>query len=448
MHKTLYYRFLKLLVLALLASSLFFFLLNRGGSVLLQSYFTKTDYMERENQKRVETFKSFVKKRNLSSADTDKLSRWVERQSVVWMQIYRDHILLYDSQFPYMASNPKYHVEGRFYEWDSYETVDFKDGPAQVFLTGMYTYQFYNCALLVEFFLSFLLFIGIIMAGIRKTMKYIRKLSGEIGILEGGNLDYRITVRGDDELAVLARGLDNMRESIRNQIGQEADLIRLNKAMITSLSHDLRTPLTALLIYTEIIKNEVDDGNQQLKRWVYKIDDKAHQIKDMADCILEYTLKKKTSDPADVREESFRSAFYDALSETCICLTQKGFEVRAALSWEDKKVCIDPKYVNRILDNISSNIIKYASPKSPVRITSFCQDDCCGFLFENEKQKDISQVESTGIGVCNIREMMEEMGGSCQVEDGDEVYRIRVIFTLAKDKSTDRKYVDANVLSP
>lgn len=63
------------------------------------------------------------------------------------MQIYRDHILLYDSQFPYMEANPEYHVKGQFYEWESYKTINFQDGPALVFLTGMYTYQFFQlCA--------------------------------------------------------------------------------------------------------------------------------------------------------------------------------------------------------------------------------------------------------------------------------------------------------------
>ena len=67
-------------------------------------------------------------------------------------------------------------------------------------------------------------------------MKYIRTLSAEIGILEGGNLDYRITVTGSDEMAVLAKGLDSMRESIRDKISQESELIRLNQSMITGLS--------------------------------------------------------------------------------------------------------------------------------------------------------------------------------------------------------------------
>ncbi|WP_347134469.1 HAMP domain-containing sensor histidine kinase, partial [[Clostridium] symbiosum] len=350
-------------------------------------------------------------------------------QEVVWMQMYRDHILLYDSQFPYMKANPEYHVTGQFYEWNGYEMIDFQDGEALVFLTGMYTYQFFNYALIVEFLLSFLLFTGIIMAGIRSTMKYIRTLSAEIGILEGGNLDYRITVTGSDEMAVLAKGLDSMRESIRDKISQEAELIRLNQSMITGLSHDLRTPLTALLIYTEILKNEIDADRKQMQKWVLKIDEKAHQIKDMADCILKYSLLNKAAGPTALRQEPFRSVFYDSLSELCVCLEQKGFEVRPSLAWEDREICADSKYITRILDNICSNIIKYASCGDPIRIESFYQTDGCGLVFENKKSANQTQAESTGIGVRNIREMMEEMGGCCEAEETSEDYRIRL--TLA-----------------
>lgn len=426
---SIYCRFLKLLALALVTASLFFFLINRGGAILLQSYFTKTNYMERENLRRVEAFREYVKKNRLATTDSDKLTDWVNHQSVVWMQIYRDHILLYDSQFPYMKANPEFHVKGKFYEWEAYRVIDFQDGPAQVFLTGIYTYQFFNYALIAEFFLSFLLFTGIILAGIRRSMKYIKTLSAEIGILEGGNLDYRITVSGNDEMTVLANGLNNMRQSIRDQISQEAALIRLNQSMITSLSHDLRTPLTALLIYAEILKNAIDADREQMQKWVYKIDEKAHQIKDMADCILEYSLQKRTSGPISVSRMSFRDAFIDSLSETCICLKQKGFIVRTSLSWQNRELCVDPKYIIRILDNISSNLIKYASRSAPVRITSFYDSSSAGILFENAKQRTPSQVvESTGIGVRNIQEMMEEMGGSCEVEETGDAYRIRLIF--------------------
>lgn len=431
---SIYCRFLKLLAAAFLAAALFFLVLNQGGTALLQSYFAKSDYMEQENQRRVEDFRSYVAENQLSTTDMGDLTAWVKRQSVVWMQIYRDHILLYDSQFPYMNANPEFHVTGQYYEWEAYKVVDFEDGPAQVFLTGMYAYQYFNYALLLEFFLSVLLFIGIIMAGIRGTMKYIRILSDEIGILEGGNLDYRITVAGNDEMAVLAAGLDNMRCSIREKISREAELIRLSQSMITSLSHDLRTPLTALLIYTEILKNEMDADREKVQRWIYKIDEKALQIRDMADRILKYSLQSQQTEPLALEQMPFQAVFFDALSDICAGLKQQGFEVHPAL-FENSgeagiEISIEANYINRILDNIYSNLLKYASRRHPVRITSFCGPSCCGLLFENTKQTDTSRVESNGIGVRNIMDMMEEMGGKCEVTEDGEEYGVRLIFAL------------------
>lgn len=394
----------------------------------MESYFNKTNYMEWENNRRSQEFKEYVEGNQLSSTDTIQLADWVDRQSVVWLQLYRDHSLIYDSQFPYMKMDPRWRVEGQFYEWDPYYLVEFQDGTAEVFLTGMYTYQFFNYALIAEFFLSFVLFTVIIMRGIHGTMKYIRLLSNEIGILEGGNLDYQITVIGNDEMAVLARGLDSMRQSIRSQLKQEAELIRLNQSIITSLSHDLRTPLTALLIYTEILENGTDGDRSQMQKWISKINDKAHQIKDMSDRILKYSLLSKTPVSETVTRMAFRAAVYDTLSEMCVYLEQMEFHVEADLNWIDRDISVIEDYITRILDNISSNIVKYAAKESPIHISSYYDDTWCGLIFQNIKRSDHRELESTRIGIQNIRSMIEEMDGGCKIKETDEHYEIQLLF--------------------
>ena len=74
-------------------------------------------------------------------------------------------------------------------------------------IPGSFSYQLYNWLLVASICLSFAVFLGIVLLGIRKKMKYILKLSDEIAILEGGSLDYSITVKGKDELAMLAEGI-------------------------------------------------------------------------------------------------------------------------------------------------------------------------------------------------------------------------------------------------
>ena len=424
---SIYYRFLRALLVAFFTASIFFLLLNRAGNVLLQSYFDKSNYMKMENDRRMDSFKKYVAENHVSLSNIDDVHKWVTQQSIVWMQIYRDEILIYDSQYPFMKANPKYHVEERFYKWDPSHRVEFQDGNAEVFLTGMYTYQFFNYALVAEIFLSFILFTALIMMEIHGMLSYIRLLGSEIQILETGNLNYPVTVRGNDELAILADGLNSLRKSIRAQFRQEAELIQLNQSMISSLSHDLRTPLSALFLYGEILKQELQPEQKQALKCADKINEKAGQIKNMADRILEYSMQKQVS-PGTAKPSPFRAAFYDLLSETSLYLENQGFQIRSELNWKEDEVLVEPDYLLRILDNICSNVIKYAAKESPVRIACFYEDSHCGFLVENRKKKRPGTVESTHIGVSNICSMMEEMGGLCKVEETKDQYRILIRF--------------------
>lgn len=111
-------------------------------------------------------------------------------------------------------------------------------------------------ALVVDIILSFFFFFFLTMLGIRKKIVYINQLSQDIEILEGGNLEYEVHVQGNDETADLARGLNNMKDSFKNQIEKVENLTRKNQEMVTEISHDLRTPLTSVLLYAEILQNK------------------------------------------------------------------------------------------------------------------------------------------------------------------------------------------------
>mgnify|MGYP002226093174 FL=1 len=97
-------------------------------------------------------------------------------------------------------------------------------------------------------------------------MKYIVQLSEEIQAMEGGDLDHPITVQGSDELTTLASSLDSMRLTLRQQHEDEAAAAAKVKNLITEMSHDLRTPLTTLLLYTEILRHRKYETTAQAER--------------------------------------------------------------------------------------------------------------------------------------------------------------------------------------
>ena len=121
-------------------------------------------------------------------------------------------------------------------------------------------------------------------------MAYILQLKDEIEILEGGSLDYPITVKGKDELAALAKGLDNMRKSFAGLIDQEGKMVQENQRIITEMSHDLRTPVTSIILYTEILKKGTYKDQEQQREYIEKIGQKAQRMKQLTDNLFEYSL--------------------------------------------------------------------------------------------------------------------------------------------------------------
>ena len=214
-----------------------------------------------------------------------------------------------------------------------YYTAEFADGTADVFLYGFFSYPLYSYAMIAEILLAVILLVVIMILGMRKPVRYIGRLKAECEILGSGDLDYQVTVQGKDELSLLARGLDNMRIALRESNEKEAELTAANRRMITEMSHDLRTPLTSLLIYTEILGKEAVKDPQQLMEYVRKIEKKARQIKRLSDNIFEYALITEETEAKLGEPQTLWSLFYDPLSEMTAYLEERGYTVELQTNW-------------------------------------------------------------------------------------------------------------------
>lgn len=426
---SIYVQLIKLLIGAAAASLLIFILLNSAGYFLIDHYCYSQDYIRRKDLYYIEKLQGYIDENRLHSRDADRLYSWVRKQKVISIQVYKDGIQVFDAEYPDQELWDE-DIAVNEYAWENFYTVDFTDGEAQVSLFGMYAYQFYNFAVIAELFFSFLLFLLFVLLGIRAKMNYILLLSNEIELLEGGSLDYKITVKGNDELAALAQGLDSMRVSFRNLIDKETNLLLENQKVVTEMSHDLRTPVTSILLYTEILKKGHYRDEVQLKEYIEKIDKKTRRLKQLIDHLFEYSLVTGDTTVSLEEPESLPLLFYDLLSETCSYLQQKGFRIVFQVEWEEHLLRIRTDYLTRIMDNITSNIIKYADPDEPVMIRSIYYGDSAGFLFENAVKRTDGNTESTSVGIRSIESMMMKMGGDVRVLRPESQFRIELLFPL------------------
>lgn len=363
------------LVLMILFSALASAVFLVGMQVVLNKalwlYFDQPETQQKAVEKQVQELQSYIDRRGLSSRDIDKLDDWSVRNGSTMFIIYDRSRMLYSS-YPLVA--PVYEGRENVTEtvpaerWLPMYSLTFsdKEATAMFYYNGVDAYYGKGCEILL--LVSVALFPLFFFLSSRKIIRYILLLSGEIQAMEGGDLDHAITIQGDDELALLATSLDGLRLTLRQQQAEEAQAAAKVKSLITEMSHDLRTPLTTLLLYTEILRHHKYETEAQQDEYLAKIDGKARQIKQLSDNLFEYALVTRDTVVQLDAPARFSQIFEEPLAEMVEMLQQRGFACALELGSEDVLLTVRAQYIRRILDNIGSNLIKYADPARPIEV--------------------------------------------------------------------------------
>lgn len=426
------------LVLMILFSALASAVFLVGMQVVLNKalwlYFDQPETQQKAVEKQVQELQSYIDRRGLSSRDIDKLDDWSVRNGSTMFIIYDRSRMLYSS-YPLVA--PVYEGRENVTEavpaerWLPMYSLTFsdKETTAMFYYNGVDAYYGKGCEILL--LVSFALFPLFFFLSSRKIIRYILLLSGEIQAMEGGDLDHSITIQGDDELALLATSLDGLRLTLRQQQAEEAQAAAKVKSLITEMSHDLRTPLTTLLLYTEILRHRKYETTAQAEDYLAKIDTKARQLKQLSDNLFEYALV--TRDTVAVLDPSarFSQIFEEPLTEMVGELQERGFACALVLGSEDDTLTVKEQYVHRILDNITSNLLKYADPAQDISIRFVKEAGKAGLAFENTVLPGQHHTDSTKVGLTSIETMMEKMQGQCRIEQGAERFCITLLFPIA-----------------
>lgn len=427
------------LVLMILFSALASAVFLVGMQVVLNKdlwlYFDQPETQQRAVEKQVQELQSYIDRRGLSSRDIDKLDDWSVRNGSTMFIIYDRSRMLYSS-YPLVA--PVYEGRENVTEavpaehWLPMYSLTFsdKETTAMFYYNGVNAYYGKGCEILL--LVCFALFPLFFFLSSRKIIRYILLLSGEIQAMEGGDLDHPITIQGDDELALLATSLDGLRLTLRQQQAEEAQAAAKVKSLITEMSHDLRTPLTTLLLYTEILRHREYETEAQEGEYLAKIDGKARQIKQLSDNLFEYALVTRDTVVQLDAPARFSQIFEEPLAEMVEMLQQRGFACALELGSEDVLLTVRAQYIRRILDNIGSNLIKYADPARPIEVRFLRQEGRAGLVFRNHVLPASPAVESTKVGLTSIETMMDKMHADCKIEQENEQFTMTLLFPISQ----------------
>ncbi len=250
--------------------------------------------------------------------------------------------------------------------------------------------------------------------------------------IKEGNLDFVLDVEGDDEFSELCRDFEEMRKRLKESAEEKVLLDKENKELISNISHDLKTPITAVKGYVEGIMDGVADTPEKMDRYVKTIYNKTNEMDHLINELTFYSKIDTNRIPYTFSKLNVEDYFGDCAEEVGLELETRGIELVYANYVESGVlVIVDGEQIRRVIHNIISNAIKYMDkPKGIIQIRvkdvgDFIQVEIedngkgiaakdIAYIFDRFYRTDVSRNSSkggSGIGLSIVKKILEDHGG-------------------------------------
>ena len=280
--------------------------------------------------------------------------------------------------------------------------------------------------------------------------------------IKEGNLDFVLDVEGTDEFSELCRDFEEMRRRLKESAEEKIAMDKENKELISNISHDLKTPITAVKGYVEGIMDGVADTPEKMDRYVRTIYNKTNEMDHLINELTFYSKIDTNRIPYTFSKLNVEDYFSDCAEEVGLELETRGIQLCYA-NYVDKDVLViaDGEQIRRVIHNIISNAIKYMDKQNGMKgiiqirvkdVGDFVQveieDNGKGiaskdlpYIFDRFYRTDVSRNSSkggSGIGLSIVRKILEDHGGKVWATSREGIGTI-MYFVLRKYQAVPMK---------
>ncbi len=300
----------------------------------------------------------------------------------------------------------------------------------------------YHVSELCDFFQTFtVLIVSVAGCIIAVFLFYKHKLKNPIEELElasrkiaNNNLDFHITYENKDEMGRLCRGFERMREQLAENNHQLWKMIEEEKALRAAIAHDIRSPLSVLEGYQEMLSDYLPKKEIDIVQALEMIGESRKQIERM-DVFVETMRKMSSLEARELIAEEITQGQLEADIQAELNILEKKFEKTCDLKCmeTEERFLGDKEVILEVIENLLSNALRYAKKKIEIIVFLTCselrisvKDDGVGFLENKEKvtklfyQQNVKDsLKHTGIGMYISRLYCEKHGGQLLLESGE-----------------------------
>ncbi|NFA42544.1 HAMP domain-containing histidine kinase [Clostridium botulinum] len=297
-------------------------------------------------------------------------------------------------------------------------------------------------------FLGIAIFLITFVSLVNRKVKYIKFLTKEVKVIKDEGFGKTIKVKGKDELSELCQSINDMSLELRKKIDNEKIIEKNKNELITSVSHDLRTPLTSIIGYVDLLKKNEFNDKEKFDNYIEVIDERTKSLNRLINELFEYTKLTSHDIKLNYSRLEIVSLIEQMVGEYTPIFNKENLEVIKDITDKDIFINADIEKIVRVLENLLTNAIKYSVKNSKVLIKLFEENDYVVVSVSN-KAKDITEddlkniferfykvdksrkeQDSTGLGLSIVKRIVELHNGEIDVNLNEDIIEFKISLPL------------------
>ena len=390
-------------------------------------------------------FSEYVEEEQVSSDDVEKVMKWTRRNRYVYLVVFEGD----KASFGAMGDEVLDDAPGAEDMYGDLTPDDLQSSESPInqcsvrFADGTYTVgiiDYTQSAVWWTVVISGTAVIGavfflVMMLYYHRQTRAIAALSDEVESISTGLLENHITSERNDEIGALARNVDNMRTTILEKMDEKQKAWQANEELITSMSHDIRTPLTTLLGYIELLEADSENLTDEQKEYLRACQKKAVQIKGLSDRLLLYFWAYGDEKQVELEDFDARFLIWQLVGEHSVILSREGieFDTSGIQLAEGVSLRVNAECLNRVFDNIFDNVRKYADKNERVTLTSSVKGEYISLTLENCIDGSVTVSGGTHVGLRTCENLLSLMHGRFSAEKRGNRFTVTIDLPVTKD---------------
>ena len=318
-------------------------------------------------------------------------------------------------------------------------------------LVGTFCILVYDSAIVIFFWIYMLLaYLALLALAIVFQLQYRRVREG-IRRIGAGDPAAQVDLEGlYGDLRRAAEELNQIQAAVQLAVEKQLKSERLKTELITNVSHDIKTPLTSIVNYVDLLKKqEVQD--ETAREYIDVLDRQAARLKKLIEDLLEASKASTGNISVDLVPLDAAELIKQVVGEYTDRLREKGLEVRLSLPEHEVMVMADGKLLWRVFDNLLGNVHKYSQPGTRVYVDLQEKEGRMIALFRNISEYSLNisgdelmerfvrgdssrHTEGSGLGLSIARSLMELMKGSFSIAIDGDLFKTRVELQLLSEE--------------